>query len=632
MTLVLRKYLIPKNKSFTYNLCNVFRRTLSDNKGNDNPEFSNSTILVENGFNVQELPVVVRRWKNIEVEEEAIAPKGKHESISYQLIQSEFNQCLDLRDVFSLLSKCTKITPNIALGAMERIHYLENNPSITTGKESKNMHVNLAKGAILDKLIKVVIKTEDTQTILNVIQSTSTFLEPYKPKFSDELLFRTLDNKLNIEQICIFLAFLIENKTNTQYATTIDKLWVGFIQREGDINEENIGQLFSVLTGLKVSKRILLTLLEQKLSQLWDKIKVPVMLDILSAFIEEKYSSVQTFNVVGTWLHMNIHTLDEDSLLDIITKITRLNYTDDQIQKAVEKYMRLRGPKIKSHVIIVGILNYCMHFHIQSEQILKASAEYFIENSNCLPASFLKSFIYPFGFLSYPTKDRFWELAEDITYQKFYNISADNLSSIILSFLYVGKYPLKLVNRICSPEYLVKVKPDIYQKLHLIDTVLSLECDEYSGPLLPKDHWNQPLKQDNRVKNMVDKIMEYIIEMAGDGHKVSAAVLLPQFCSDETYLVDVMIYPVDLEINTPNWKSKSVKNEIKAVLIHLPDQYCSDNEQLVGPQMMRKKHLKILGMQVVSLKYSVLSQFYTSYNKHGLKQYLADSIHSSELC
>ncbi|XP_013197084.1 uncharacterized protein LOC106140100 [Amyelois transitella] len=252
MTLVLRKYLLSKNNALTYNMCNAFRRTFSGDRSNDT-EFISSTILVENGFNVQELPVVVRKWKNVELEEPdlQVSTKSKNESISYQLIQAEFRQCVDLRDVFSLLSKCTKITPNIALGAMERIQYLENNPS-GIDKESKNMHINLAKGAILDKLIKVVLKTEDTQTILNIIQSTSLFMEPYKSKFCDELLFRTLDNKLDVEQICTFLTFLIENKTVPQYSTTIDKLWVGFIQREGDINEENIGQIFSILSGLKV--------------------------------------------------------------------------------------------------------------------------------------------------------------------------------------------------------------------------------------------------------------------------------------------------------------------------------------------------------------------------------------------
>lgn len=642
MALVLRSYLkTQKNMlnvasvSFSSSLSNVFRRPFSDDTTRDHPEFSSSTILVENGFNVQELPVVVRKLTSLEMESEPASEPTRNtsESLNYHLIQSEFKQCVDLRDVFSLLSKCTKITPNIALGAMERIYDLEKEPN-TFLIDNKNVHINLAKGAILDKLIKVVMKTEDTNTILNVLKSVSSFMEPYKSKFCDELLIRTLDNKLSVEQMCTFINFLIENKNIVKYSDTIDKLWVGFIQKEEEINETNIVQIFSILPGLKASKKIVLTLLEQKFSHLWSKITVPIMQDILSAFVEEKYLSVQSFAVVGTWLGKNIHAVDDDSLLDIITKLTRLNYTDDQIENAVEKYMRLKHSKITSHVLIVGVLNYCMQFQIRNEHILNTCSQYFLRNGRAVPPSFLKSFIFPFGYLSYCPghMQEYWSFAEEVVFENFDKISADNVCSIILSHIYASKYPLQLVSRVFSPEYLVKVKPEVLSRLHLVDTALSLECEDYSGPLMPKDQWSKPISQDRRIKNIIDKVMDSFIDVAGDPNKLSTGVLIPHFYSDQTYLIDVMLHPAGLGSKTFNWKSKSARNDIIAILIHLPDHYCSDNEQLVGPQMMRKKHLKILGMRVVSLKYSMLSQFYTSFNSSGLKQYLRDSISDAEPC
>ncbi|KAF9421357.1 hypothetical protein HW555_002572 [Spodoptera exigua] len=647
MSLALRRtYLKAKNNILSPGTGNIsvsgplqtfMVRTFSDDKSGNNPQFSSSTILIENGFNVQELPVAIKKLRNItDIEDKPNEEKttNAQDTLSYQLIQEEFQQCLDLRDVFSLLSKCTKITPNIALGAIERIYDIEKNPN-SLSLDPKTMQINLAKGAILDKLLKVVMKTEDTNTILEILNTVSSFMEPFKYKFHDELLLRVIDNKLTIDQLCQFINFLIKNKNDTKYSETIDKLWVGFVAKEKEIDENNIVQVFGILHGLKVSKRIILTLLEQKLCDLWFKLKVPVMQDVLSSFVMEKYLSVQSFGVVGSWLCANIHALDEDSLLDIITKLTRLKYTDDKIEKAVEKYMKLKGPKIESHVLIVGLLNFCMQFQICNEQILNACSEYFLRHWDVVPPSFLKSFIYPFGYLQYDPVNitEFWTLVDKIMNENFDKMTSCDLSSIVLSLIYLGKYPSTLVRRMLSPEYLAKVKsPDMWKRFYLIDTAMTLECEKYLGPLLPKDQWSKPISQDFRIKNILEKIMDILVNVAGGQDRLSIAVSIPYLPSDETYLLDVMLHCAGLGSTTFNWKSKTVRNANIAMLIHLPDHYCSDNEHLIGSQVMKKRHLKILGIKVVSLKYSLLSQFYTTYNKNGLREYLLESINNAEQC
>ncbi|CAG9796400.1 unnamed protein product [Diatraea saccharalis] len=629
--LVLSKTKIPPRN---YALSLDFR-AYSEEK-NNNPDFSNSTILVENGFNVQELPVVIRKLKDLSDVDEVTANKtSSTTSSNYGLIQAEFRECVDLRDVFSLLSKCTKITPHIALGAMERIYDIEKGPN--TLIDVNGNHINMAKGAILDKLLKVVAKTEDTQTILYVLKSISSFMEPFKYKFCDELLFRTIDNKMTIEQICMFTNFLIENKSNPKYADTIDKLWVGFVSKECDINEYNIATIFSLLPGLKVSKRIVLTLLEQKLSDLWYKIKVPVMKQILNSFVDEKYLSFQSFAIIGRWLHTNIHVLDDDSLLDIVSKITRLKYTDDQIEKALEKYMKLKGDKIESHVLIVGILNHCMQFQIRNKHILKSCSEYFQNNIHNIPPSFMKSHIYPYGFLYFtPDNGKFWDSIEVALLNNFLKINVDDLSLIMLSYIYVGKYPLRLASKVFSPLYLVKVNnnnnPEAFRNLTLLDTALSLECpNDYAGPFIPKDQWPKPVGQDDRIKNIVTKVYTSLEDVAGGADKLSRDVMVPNF-SHKTYLIDVMFHPRGLDVKTLNWKTMSSRNVNVAMLVHLPDHYCSDNTQLIGPQVMKKKHLRLLGFKVVSVKYSIISKFYTSFNMKGLRQYLIDNIKSAEEC
>lgn len=637
MTLnILRSYSKARNNVISsgnnYNsfsaLYNYFSRAFSDDK-NPSPEFINSTIFIENGYNVHELPVVVRRLKDLEDLNIPLSAEISQASdpLSYRLIQEEFKQCTDLREVFSLITKCTKITPNIALGAIERIYDLEKDGNLNMTTD-QSVHINFAKGAILEKLLNIVLKTEDTQTILNVLKTTSSIMEPHKYKFCDELFLRVLDNKLSLEQLCDFTLFLIRNKDHEKYSETIDKLWVGFVGKEKEINQNNIVQIFKILPGLKVSKKPIISLLEQKLLELWCHINVSAMQDIFQVFLVEKLFSVKLYTVLGHWFRANIHNLDDDELLDIVTKFTELKYNDHQIEAAVEKFLKLKCPKIKSQVLIIGILNYCTQFKLCNKNILNTCAEYFINNRENISPSFLKSFIYPYGYLYVvPVIPDFWMLAEEILVEKFYKINVDDLSSIVLSYIYCGYYPLKLVSKIFSAEYMAKINNnDVLKKMHLIDTALSLECKEYSGPLLAKDQWFKPVLQDYRTKNIVDKIVDSIISVIDVSEKLSTAVVLPNFCSDDTYLIDIMVQPAGPGNNTFNWKSQSIREGSTAILIHLPDHYCSDNEQLIGPQVMKKRHLKILGMRVVSLKYSLLSQFYTSRDSVGLQKYLQNNI------
>ncbi|XP_023935824.2 FAST kinase domain-containing protein 3, mitochondrial [Bicyclus anynana] len=630
-----RNYVISGNNgcNSVSSLYNFITRSFSDDKFST-PEFTNSTILIENGYNVQELPLMVRKLKDLEdldVPPITELPRTTNDSVSYHLIQEEFKQCMDLREVFSLITKCTKITPNIALGAIERIYDLEKD-AIVNIPSDQTVHINFAKGAILEKLLKVVMKTEDTQTILNVLKTSSTIMEPYKHKFCDELLLRVIDNRLTIDQLCDFALILSKSHGDQKYSETIDRLWVGFIEKEQDINEINIVKIFTILPGLKVSKKTITNLLEQKLSELWSKIKVPAMQAILDVFLVEKYFSIQCYSILGHWFYANIHALDDDELLDVITKFTRLRFTDTQIDAAIEKFLKFKSPKIKSQVLVIGILNYCMQFKLRNNHILEVCSQYFIDKRKQVPSSFLKYFIYPYGYLNMePSNVEFWMLSEEVLLEHYQKMNVDDICSIIFSYIYSGHYPLKLVSKIFSAEYMAKINnSDILKKLHLIDTALSLECGEYNGPLLPKDQWFKPVIQDIRIKNIIEKIKDSIIHVIGDTNKMLTAVMLPNYCSDETYLIDVMVHPLDTN-STFNWKSDTHIKESIAILIHLPDHYCSDNEQLIGPQVMKKRHLNILGIKVVSLKYALLSQFYTSFNIVSLRKYLADSIDNAEI-
>ncbi|XP_037963071.2 uncharacterized protein LOC119690963 [Plutella xylostella] len=640
MSLVLRSYIKTKkyvsmsgntNVPPPSNVYCLLSRCFSDDKIEKDPEYNCSTIIVENGPHLQELPLIVRRAKDltgIREEKTNTERAPQHDTHNYPLIQAEFKECLALRDVFSLLSKCTKITPNIALGAMERIYHLEKNPHPL---DTTPNYSSVAKDAIVEKLLKVVMKTEETQTILNALNAISTFIEPYKYEFCDEVLLRVSENKLNLDQICKFMEFLVKNRNNQKYSEMIDKLWVGFVDREYEINEDTISKIFKLLPHFRESKKTVLNLLEQKLLELWCRVKLPGMYEILNTYLQENSWRPDSFAIIAGWLYTNIHALDDDSLLEMVTAFTKIKYNDGQIEKSIERYIRLKGSKLESPILIVGILNYCMQFRIRNVHILNGCQEYYWRKGNYIPINFIKSIIFPYGFLYYYNSNYFTAVEKfvDDNYEKF---SADDVSSIILALIYTCHYPLQLVQKIFTPERLSNITDDslLMRKMTLIDTAMTLECKQYLGPMLPKDQWSKSVSQDGRVRKIVTLIHEDLLEIAGGSERLSVSVLVPHLCSDEAYLIDIMLHPVGLGSNTFNWKSKCAKDEIVAVLVHLPEHYCSDDE-LVGPQEMRKRHLRLLGMKVASLKYTTLYDFKSSKNNVGLQKYLKECIDNASL-
>lgn len=64
-----------------------------------------------------------------------------------------------------------------------------------------------------------------------------------------------------------------------------------------------------------------------------------------------------------------------------------------------------------------------------------------------------------------------------------------------------------------------------------------------------------------------------------------------------------------------------------AILINIPEHYASDGKTLVGPQVMRVRHLKLLGFNVVNLNYETLASLRNL--PEALMEYLKSQIRTS---
>ncbi|XP_077296511.1 FAST kinase domain-containing protein 3, mitochondrial-like isoform X2 [Arctopsyche grandis] len=548
------------------------------------------------------------------------------------MIHKEFVRCSTLDDVYLLLSKCSTITPNIALGAMERIFKIQD--------ESLNSRSVDTTGAVpnpdlLQKLSNIIISTDDIYALLRAFNLCVSKNDVYLNIFCDEILKRVTDNKLSIFQVCDVVASFGSNKKDETLSENVEKLWIGLIGREKEFDEKSAIKCFSILNHLKASRKIVLRVLERRMFTLWWQIKSDSVIEILNSFIKNNIFNSKIMPVLGKWMNTNIHTLSEDNLFEITVKLNMLNYTDSQIERALERYVKFKGLNIKLDTLVVAIMNHCSLFKIRNPHILSGCAEYFIINGRQLSPMFIKPVLYPFGYLNFHPSNglKFWEAVENVLEENFLKISIEDMLDIMLACVYLEKYPINFIPKIFNAHFLDKINSSenagvLRSKLKLLDTALSLECKAHKGPLLPKDHGAKSYLYDGRVKRLLNHTRESFEIAAGGVDCFSTFVVLPYIYTTNLYIIDVMFHPPGLRSSMLNWNLKKDRNVNVALLIHVPEHFCSYGDTLLGPQVMRIKHLRILGLKVVNLKYEILSRL--RMHTKELNKYIVENIKKSQ--
>lgn len=185
-----------------------------------------------------------------------------------------------------------------------------------------------------------------------------------------------------------------------------------------------------------------------------------------------------------------------------------------------------------------------------------------------------------------------------------------------------------------------------------MDSALTLECGlKYSGPLLPKDFSAKSHSVDGRIYRMAPFLENTFKKLFTKSTCFTeTCVKLPNMPFNELYFVDIFINlvpssatsaeqqvdpleqvnlrsPTDIlrqRFNPRSAGSIVSSKELLAVLIHIPEHFCSDGNYLVGSQVMRIRHLKLLGLTVVSLKFETLIEL--RHQTQALHEYLQDML------
>lgn len=629
------------NRMKYLNLLKVFNITHNRYKAD---KFGHTFAFVQEGAFIRELPVIVRNVGSSDiccaeecdkitgVDNDGVVKqfnnlknvtdhKNANEEEIVDVIRG-FKKCSSVKSLVDLLEivMLDQITPAVALCALKKIVELENFKfhlainKLTSILDTKP-NMDYTKTPILEKLLEIIIKNNDHSAVIGTLELLPIDrvrvlpFDVFKNKISEEILCRVTESKLNIDELCRS----VDTFSKLNEVKMADQLWIGIMDKSKQINEKNIIQLFRILHLLKKSRKTIMNMLERRLKHFWHHLRVDNLIEILYTMRLTKCSSVVILNTTSRWINTNIHTMNETNLTSIINELNNSNYVDIGIVRALERYIKVKHNTIENPLLMVEIMNFCSKFNVRSEDIFDGCANYIINSgSNILPTQF-KNLFCPFGQLNYRPKPslEFWKKIENITSKEFFNFKTLDIIDILLSCVYLDKHPLNFVQRVFNTSFLRNLYDEggdnefTKTKLKLVDQCMTLECDQYFGPMLPKEKKNKSIWWDYRIKRVL-KDINNTLEQVFHGYTISYSTILSQLPLMSIYLIDALVHPNRFEMNSKYINFKNPPGLCTAILIHLPEHHCWENKHLTGIQATRIRHLRKIGLNVMSINYNVL--------------------------
>ncbi|KAE9539914.1 hypothetical protein AGLY_005166 [Aphis glycines] len=604
-------------------------------------KFGHTFALIQEGSEIRELPLIVRNVCSNEIccnectktnvtdinNDELVnklnnlkneTDRKKADGEIVDVIRG-FKKCSSVKSLIDLLEivMLDEITPAVALCALKKIVELENfKLHIASNKLSSILNtkpnIDYTKTPILEKLLEIIMKGDNNSAVVGILELISIDrvrvlpFDIFKNKISEEILCRVTENKLNIDDLCRSIdAFSKLNEVKTA-----DQLWIGIMDKSDQINEKNVIQVFRILHLLKKSRKTIMKLLERCLKRFWHYLSTDDLIEMLYTLRLTKCNSNIILMTTSRWINTNIHTMSENNVTSIVNELNNSNYVDIGIVRALERYIKAKHSTINSPLLMVEIMNYCSKFNIRSENIFEGCANYIIQNGSNITPSQFRDLFWPFGQLNYKPKSalEFWTKVESIMNKEFNNFKTQETLDLLLSCVYLEKHPLNFVHSVFNTSFLHNLfeygdKNDYTKiKLKMIDQCMTLECDHYRGPVLPKDKFAKSIWCDYRIKRILKEINS-TLENTFQGYKISYSTILSRLPLMSIYIIDALVHPNKFEINSRYINFKQHPGLCTAILVHLPEHYCWEKEHLIGIETTRIRHFRKIGLNVMSINY-----------------------------
>lgn len=539
----------------------LFQSSIHDHAGT---QLTQTSIFVQEGSHIQEVPLVVRRITDVEVlfdnkskkaVERTVSSKNKKPAVIHQenishatsvmkknvsskhsinietdegtailfcsdirrLKNTDVEQVLNMinsggtdKGVYSLLESrmADEINCRIALKSLRKMIELENGwykyRRTLSGNQPSAEAIN--RDIILRQLVNLIIKSHDNEMILQGLKALkrdrcSPSRNFYKDRMCNEVMIRATDGDFTISQLFRAVKILASYK-DLKYRNCIDTLWAGLAYRKQDIKSDLLVPLFRSLKYFNRSKNMVQIILEEKLSEQWLKLTGSQMAHILDCLYGRE-SSKGCLTSASKWANVSMTTSTEKDLTDFISSLHMKKYIDENVEQALARYVTAKSAEIKHPNLIATIMDYCKDLKIRNPYILAECGKYFMKRGMEIPPSLLPLTLVPFGLLNVqpPDSAEFWKIFDEVISARFSDLKLNDILDILLSCTYLERYPIKFLDKVFN-SYIVNRLQSQRDALLVNRLKTKLKLFDATMSLECKDYQSSPVNLDCNTKSL----------------------------------------------------------------------------------------------------------------------------------
>nr|XP_056718955.1 FAST kinase domain-containing protein 3, mitochondrial [Euleptes europaea] len=307
----------------------------------------------------------------------------------------------------------------------------------------------------------------------------------------------------------------------------------------------------------------------------------------------------------------HIPRFTDDEIIHVLEAFIHFGHNDPFFTEALEKHIAKYAFTLQPEVVS-KVMQYCSRKHILSKTIFNAVAESFIYKADSFTSVQIAEQIIPFGKLNYlpPCAPSLFQKLERVLSARFAEFQPHVLLNLLHSFTLVERYPLNFLAKVFRPYFLQQLQVErpgltrsVLSQLTQLFLTVTVECPSYEGPkLLPKYRVKSFLTPDHSLESSVDihfynQVKAGLIDLLGARKYFASHVLTPYY-----YTIDLEIKLDEEGFVLPANQYDEVSQRI-ALCIDDQKRFCINNLNLLGKEAIKRRHLKLVGYEVVQIPF-----------------------------
>ncbi|XP_059152097.1 uncharacterized protein LOC131938201 [Physella acuta] len=476
---------------------------------------SQSTMFVQDGINIEELPVLIRRVTHSSFPSstycysgEKIMDESEFDNSFRQVLQS----CTSVNDVFKLLEvPSDKVRGYSAAFALQRLHVLKylnsdwnqihsfiRSAVMRELYDTVEKDVSLLSNGTLISLVECYLSAdgfssscfnainsaiqcrlgdgtfsiEELLTLSNVLKmGTDNNRKPspviVKPKSlsmsivsENSSRFLTSDDNEpskteHFDKYCASASPQFKEKIKTHCSEILNNLWVHLFSRYSELNAETLPPTLQALTS---SNKYLILILQKPLSSFWANLSAENVDICLKALIRLRVHNKAFLTYLARWSYVNIHLMTPSLMMSFVHTFLHFGFFDENFIKVMERCLQLKGLQADTNVVAMCV-EYCRTTKYLSPIVMDTAADHFTQHGMSYEPLQLFAVLRVFGHLNYlPTNSAaFLKQTEACLWERFDHIDEELLLEILGSFTFVNVLPKNFSSRLASAEFFSKL-------------------------------------------------------------------------------------------------------------------------------------------------------------------------------